>query len=950
MIRRISISYVVAGGVIVLVALIAVVTFIAWNVINRTVLEQVRTAELQLVTSLAQQTQVSLANLGGDIGALATLEEIRATSATREDAARAVLAAKAAEYPEGMIRSITRFDFRGNPRYAWPPELDARIEQSDDADDYVYAIPENLLELTRRGQRATSEIPIELYRVAYQDQPAPAMLLIAPVDSVGLDTEYLVFEVDLERVFANQFAFVNLGETGQLWVLDGRGEVQYAARPEPSVSSLMDAFSPETLIAMKDPRIETYESPDGRRQAAIAEAPALNEDFVIFLSRSESEAQQGVTKNVIGIFGFSVAAMLAVVGLGSVFGRQITRINEARRVEVQRRQTARLLLEVSRALNSSLDLSTVLKRILGELEQLVPHDSASILLLEGQELRVAANRGLDTRESGSIFPISQARAAQEVIASGAPLVINDTEKDERWTSVPGAIINSWMGLPLRVRDQLVGVLNVNSQAKDRFRPEDIELAEAFADQASVALQNARLHELEVKQIEQELTIARSIQTSLLPAAPPDLPQLEVSARSLSASQVSGDYFQYLPMPDGKLGIVIGDVQGKGIPAALMMAVITTALRDEVTRHENPAELLKALNVRLLDRLRQNQMNSGLIVATYDPSNRLLEVANGGMVQPCLRLNGSRKFDFVPIGGYPIGIKEDMNYSARQITFEPGSVMVMFTDGLLEAQNEKGEFFGFERIETVLDGLPEQVTTEIVIESVLKEVRTHLGDRPPQDDTTIIVLRALEHEVAAAPSANGKDAQPAAAPDAQTPSKPVELFLPSKLGLEKVARGTAAALASELGFAEDKIEDIKTAISEACMNAIEHGNAQEVSTPVRVELIPHIDRLEMRVSDSGKKVLPLTLPDPGIGDLRGWGLFFMSKLMDVFEIKHLPDGGNQVLMVSYLRHPNDAVEKDPAQSAPASDIKLEANLVGAPVQEGALSTEKDASDPKVPKSK
>jgi serine phosphatase RsbU (regulator of sigma subunit)/anti-sigma regulatory factor (Ser/Thr protein kinase) len=902
--------------------MIGIVTFIAWTVINRTVLEQFRTAELQLVTSLSQQVQASLNTLNGDIVTLGLQDEIRATSATREEQARVLLAEEAASFPPGAILSITRFDFRGDPRYAWPENLDREINDMGDTESYPYRVPESLVELTRRGQRVTSEIDVRLHTVSHRDGGITT-LLIAPVDSVGLDTEFIVYEIDLEPLLAELFSFVDLGDSGQLWVMDGVSNVLYQARPSPELSTTYDSYSSVFLRSVNRPFIDTYEDDSGRRQAAIANADALAEEFVIFLSRSEGEAQEGVTQNVVGIFAFSVVAMLLVVGLGSAFAQQITRVNESRREEIQRRETARILLDVSQAISSSLEISVVLERILDGLGRLVPHDSASVLLLDRRGFQVAATSGSSGQTHIDYLELDQARAVQKVVDGGEPMVIADVSQDPLWTDVPGVEIASWMGLPLRVREQSVGVLNVNSMMTDRFTPDDIEVAQAFADQASVALQNARLHELEVKQIEQELSIAHGIQASLMPSTSPDVPELEIVARSLSARQVSGDFFQYLTMPDGSIGIAVGDVQGKGIPAALLMAVITTAMRDEILRHHTPAALLGALNERLLDRMQQNHMTTALMVANYHPATGELSVANSGMVQPYVRMKKDEAFDFVQVGGYPMGISENMEYNEKSLMFESGSLMVMFTDGVLEAQNSKGEFFGFERLEELLVDLPDDVTAAAILERMFSALEDHLGDEAPQDDTTIMVLRGLQDPV-------GTSTQPAAALHLNefegrmtvdglsapalistltegTGRKNIELFLPSSLGFEKIARGTVEALAREMGFSDGKIEDLKTAVSEACMNAIEHGNGADETQPVSVLMSASSRGIEVRVTDRGMRTLSPDLPEPGVGDMRGWGLYFIKNLVDVFEIKHLPEGGNQVLMVNYLRRDSDFSE-------------------------------------------
>jgi serine/threonine-protein kinase RsbW len=132
-------------------------------------------------------------------------------------------------------------------------------------------------------------------------------------------------------------------------------------------------------------------------------------------------------------------------------------------------------------------------------------------------------------------------------------------------------------------------------------------------------------------------------------------------------------------------------------------------------------------------------------------------------------------------------------------------------------------------------------------------------------------------------------------------KTVEMFLPSVLGYEKVARNAAAAVAEEMGFSDDRIEDLKTAVSEACMNAIEHGNQQQRTAQVTVLLTAQQEGLEVKVADEGVRTMPEVIPEPGRPDEgnRGWGMFFIEQLMDEVEISRLPEGGNVVRMVIYL---------------------------------------------------
>jgi phosphoserine phosphatase RsbU/P len=405
---------------------------------------------------------------------------------------------------------------------------------------------------------------------------------------------------------------------------------------------------------------------------------------------------------------------------------------------------------MSRALNSSLELPVVLNKILDELAVLLPYDSASVVLLDYEadpdepKVRTAAARSIQAGpdEVGEVMPLKKVRGTREVVRSGKPVVINDTKNDPRWNQTPGSMmVEAWMGVPLRLRDQAVGVLNLNSNIKGRFGAEDQELVEAFADQACVAIENARAHELQIKQYEQELETAHAIQTSLLPSEVPPVPNLEIHAESLPARHVSGDYYQYLPLPDGKLGIAVGDVSGKGIPAALLMAVITTALRDEVLRHKSPASLLTQLNLNLLDRMQQNNMNSALLVALYDPTTRRTELSNGGMVQPYVRTPSG--WEFVPVGGYPLGASARSNYSSKTVTLAPGSTLLFISDGVIEAQNHSDEFFGFERLEELLNGLSPTLTAKELVDCILQAVHQHLDGLEAQDDVTVVAMKSQD---------------------------------------------------------------------------------------------------------------------------------------------------------------------------------------------------------------
>ncbi len=774
-------TYVIAVVAVgVLIALIGTVTFFSSRLVRDTVVDQFRSQELQLASSLAQQTETYINGLAADITSLALQPPVMSSAPTQDDAGRALMA-EHGEARSGIIRSMILFDHRGSPVYAWPDALNNALAAGERS---PYALPSRLVDQTKSG----TYVPLdtELIAASRRDNPAGTFLLVTPVYNDVRKTDFLVYELNLDELFRQIMNFVELDSRGQVWVINSVNEVLYQANDAVPIASLQAKISLASVFSFREPSVVAYTVGGDDRIAVIAPIRTQGNDFVVILSRDTGVALEEVQSDLQTIFALAVGAILLIATLAMVIIRQLAREAQRRQDEVQRRQTARTLLEISRALNSTLNLKDVLRSIMAELSNILPYDSAAILLLDRSKLSVVAHRGADVaeHEANAEFEPEQALAANTVLQTGRPLVIHDTQADERWTAIDrDSAIRSWMGIPLRVRDKTVGVLNVNSHTVGHFSPEAIELAEAFADQASVALQNARLHDFEVTRIEQELAIAREIQTSLLPSAAPALDQLEIVTYTLPARRVSGDFFQYLPMPNGQLGIAVGDVSGKGIPAAILMAVITTAMRDEIGRNARPDALLNALNNRLLERMKAAHVNSALLVGVFDPPTRRLEIANGGMVQPYVR--DGQAWSFVPVGGYPLGLSQRLAYEAKTLTLAPGAIMLIMTDGVVEAQNPAGEFFGFERIEALLNEIPPGITGQQLVDRIMAAVREHLKGEEPQDDLTILVIRSLETGQARRPESSA--AQDAASdrprePDPSAP--PVSRQSPASAGPEK----------------------------------------------------------------------------------------------------------------------------------------------------------------------
>jgi serine phosphatase RsbU (regulator of sigma subunit) len=237
-----------------------------------------------------------------------------------------------------------------------------------------------------------------------------------------------------------------------------------------------------------------------------------------------------------------------------------------------------------------------------------------------------------------------------------------------------------------------------------------------------------------------LALARDIQIGLLPQRPPwSGDMIEVHARSIPAYEVGGDFYTYLALSEGRAAIAIGDISGKGVGAALLMALTSSAVESQGRELEHPAQVLHALNQLLAARLKANHMNAALLFAVIDPNKRVLHVANAGMIAPVrLSLSGSQ---FIEAGGLPLGAYAGAVYEEQTVHLNPGDALLFLSDGVVEAHNSAGELFGFERLEaTIAEVHPGDVRG--LVDVVIDRVQSFMGDTEQHDDITMVAVRPL----------------------------------------------------------------------------------------------------------------------------------------------------------------------------------------------------------------
>ena len=716
------------GGALILIGLIIALTLIPAQLLSRTLSTQIGVQQEQLAGSLSHQMELLFNVTANNLLSLTERPEIQTSDSIVRLAALKELGDVGTQ-AGGQIKAIIRLDQTGQPIYAWPDGINQQVGAG------------KALEWTVDGSWVQAIAKTSGVQFKELSTGRNLVFLLAePITAAGQLPQALVFQIDMKDYFSTNFSSIKLSATAQLWLFDLRGRTLYQRDPNLAwPGSVADILSVHDIVRRTQFPTDDRDSVIAPVYTAFTQDRARTASLVLILSRMTSEGQGELYSTLNALFVAGIVIVLLVIVMAFAVGRFM--LGESRR-----RSTVRTLLDMSRVLNSSLDLPIVLKQILQQLAALLPFEGASVMLLgddeENPTVIVEAQQG-DLEIEGAQFPLDTVVAARSVIQSARPLIINDTRSDSRWNPTTVSVnIASWMGVPLRQRNTVIGVLNINSTVQNHFRSEQAAVAQAFADQASVAIQNARAFEAQIRQYETELETARLIQNSLLPSEVPPMPELEIAVHSTPAQHVSGDYYQYLPLPDGRMGVAVGDVSGKGMPAALLMAVICTSLREEVLRYPSAAGLLTQLNKSLLVRLQTNHMNTALIAALFDPKTRQVELANAGMVHPYVR--NATGWEAIVVNGYPIGAAERTVYTSKTLSLAPGSMLVIFSDGVIEAQNRAGEFFGFERVETLLNKTRPEITSAQLITYILAALQAHSGDYEVQDDLPSVVIKSVEN--------------------------------------------------------------------------------------------------------------------------------------------------------------------------------------------------------------
>ena len=454
-------------------------------------------------------------------------------------------------------------------------------------------------------------------------------------------------------------------------------------------------------------------------------------------------------------------------------------------------------------------------------------------------------------------------------------------------------------VPLVAQGELIGALYLGPRLSDQeYSADDRKLLTTLAAQAAPAIRVAQLVreqavEIEARErLEQEMRVATLIQQQFLPRELPQLPDWQVAAYYGPARAVGGDFYDFIPLPDGRIGIVVGDVTDKGVPAALIMARTQSVLRGEAPRLLSPAKVLERANEILLPEMPARMFVTCLYMV-LEPATGRVEFANAGHNLPYVRTaDGVIELRAT---GMPLGLLAGMDYPEHEAVLAPGESVLLYSDGLVEAHGPAGDMFGFPKLRDLMD--TERPGSEL-LDHLLDELHGFVGEGWDQeDDITLVALQRT-----------GGYGLADAAPASQVL---LQVTLPGEQGNERQAMDLVAEAVAGVGLEPAKLDRLKTAVSEAAMNAIEYGSQSDPSIPIDVEVVVAGGDLIVRISDRG---LGGPLGDSEEPDLekklageqkpRGWGLFLIKHMVDAMEIETHGTGQTLALIV-HLEGAGDA---------------------------------------------
>ncbi|MDX2269104.1 MAG: SpoIIE family protein phosphatase [Bryobacter sp.] len=397
---------------------------------------------------------------------------------------------------------------------------------------------------------------------------------------------------------------------------------------------------------------------------------------------------------------------------------------------------AEALVRAGRELAGHRPLSELFQLILDLSVEAVGGARAVLMVTEGGELRPKANLGEGFRISKTV--------RDQVISDKRSLLVRDTSSDELFKMQASIVlqrVKSFMAVPLQTNEKVIGLLYIDQPDITReFTPEDLSLLTVMANVAAIRIEHARLNEVEQAErlMAKELSQAGEIQRRLLPASAPQVPGLDLAGLNIPCRTVGGDYFDYFALPDGQVALVVGDVAGKGMPAAMLMSSLQARLQILLETSDSPAFIVQKLNKSIAANCPDNRFIT-FFLAFLNPATGEVRYTNAGHNPPLLIRSGALP-EQLQGGGIILGILPIAQYAEHTTVMNPGDTLVLFSDGVSEAMpNGVDEEFGEMRIHMAVMNRPTASSGEL-IHGIMEDLQSWCAGAPYADDVTLLIAK------------------------------------------------------------------------------------------------------------------------------------------------------------------------------------------------------------------
>jgi phosphoserine phosphatase RsbU/P len=409
------------------------------------------------------------------------------------------------------------------------------------------------------------------------------------------------------------------------------------------------------------------------------------------------------------------------------------------RLEVNPQAKLKALMEISQSLGRALGLAEVLPKLLDSLFAIFMQADRGFIVLRDPLTGRLVPKAIKHRRDDDTQTLRISRTiVGNVMKTKEAILSADAANDARFDmseSIVDFHIRSMICAPLVAGDgEALGVIQLDAlDQRNRFRQDDLEMLVSVACQAAFAVENAQLHEIAMREqaIKRELAVAHEVQRGFLPTAAPQIPEYDFFEFYEPASQLGGDYYDYIDLPGGRLAVVVADVSGKGISASLLMAKLSAETRYCLASDSEPAQAVGRLNRVFCDSVWEDRFVT-MVLAVLDPKRHEVTIVNAGHLPPLWR-HGPKAVEPVAENEtrLPLGVDRDVDYSAYTLPLSPGDSLVLYTDGITEAMNAAGDLYGSRRLLALLDSDVDRVGQ--LGRHILDDVKRFVGARPQSED-------------------------------------------------------------------------------------------------------------------------------------------------------------------------------------------------------------------------